>query len=183
VVDPIDGTANYCAGIPLFGTMAAALVRGQVVMAAIHDPLTDTTAVALHGQGAWMLHADGGRTPMRVAEPVPLSEMAGCVSWRYMKRPLRDNVCRNMQHMASVADYRCAAHQYRMLASGTLHCLVFNRLMPWDHAPGWLLHQEAGGYSAQWDGTPYDPSVTTGGLLCTPDEASWTTLRDGLLAD
>ena len=28
VVDPIDGTANYCAGLPLFGVMAAAVMDG-----------------------------------------------------------------------------------------------------------------------------------------------------------
>ncbi len=32
--------------------------------------------------------------------------------------------------------------------------------MPWDHAPGWLLHREAGGYSARFDGTPVPPDRT-----------------------
>src|SRR5271165_6691596 len=41
--------------------------------------------------------------------------------------------------------YRCAAHEYRLTAAGHYHPLFFNRLMPWDHAPGWLPHQEAGG--------------------------------------
>ena len=44
--------------------------------------------------------------------------------------------------------------------------------MPWDHAPGWLLHQEAGGYSARFDGSPYTPLATGGGLICTPDRES-----------
>lgn len=38
--------------------------------------------------------------------------------------------------------------------------------MPWDHAPGWLLHQEAGGYSAHFDGRGYKPAHTGGGLIC-----------------
>jgi len=60
---------------------------------------------------------------------------------------------------------------------------VFNRLWPWDHAPGWLLHREAGGYAARFDGRPYSPTVTTGGLICAPDAASWQALRSALLED
>ena len=52
-----------------------------------------------------------------------------------------------------------------MAAAGQLHFLLFNRLYPWDHAPGWLLHREAGGYSAAFDGTPYRPSRFDGGLI------------------
>ena len=52
VVDPIDGTSTFVAGLPLFGVMAAAVVAGEVVAAAIHDPVGDDTAVAIRGQGA-----------------------------------------------------------------------------------------------------------------------------------
>ena len=45
---------------------------------------------------------------------------------------------------------------------------VYNRLLPWDHAAGWLLHREAGGYSARLDGSPYDVTDTAGGLICAP---------------
>ena len=90
-------------------------------------------------------------------------------------------VCANLPRVAAAWDYRCAAHQYRMLAGGHCHFLMFNRLLPWDHAPGWLLHREAGGFSAQFDGSAYRPTVTGGGLLCTPDEPSWHAPRDALL--
>ncbi len=180
VVDPIDGTANFCAGLPLFATMVAMLRRGAVVAAVIHDPVGDDTAVAVAGQGAWLESAAGERTALRVAAAAPVAEMAGSVSWRYMPEPLRSTVCRNLPRLAAAWDYRCAAHQYRMLAAGHCHYVVFHRLLPWDHAAGWLLHQEAGGWSARLDGSPYDPAQTTGGLICTPDEASWRALRAAL---
>ena len=53
--------------------------------------------------------------------------------------------------------------------------------MPWDHAPGWLLHREAGGFAARFDGSPYLPTRTDGGLICTTDEASFRALRGALL--
>ena len=53
--------------------------------------------------------------------------------------------------------------------------------MPWDHAPGWLLHREAGGFSAHFDGTPYRPANPGRGIICAPDEAGFRALRTALL--
>jgi fructose-1,6-bisphosphatase/inositol monophosphatase family enzyme len=95
---------------------------------------------------------------------------------------VRQRVASRLPLLAASWDYRCAAHQYRMLADGHCHYLMFTRLMPWDHAPGWLLHREAGGFAAQFDGTPYRAATDfEGGLICTPDEASFHALRDALL--
>ena len=181
VVDPVDGTSNYVAGLPLFGVMVAAVLDGVVVAAAIHDPVSDDTAVAIKGEGAAMLSPGAEPVTLHVSEPSAPARMTGCVSWRYMKEPLRTTVVRNMVGLGGVADYRCAAHEYRMLAAGHCDYLIFNRLMPWDHLPGWLLHQEAGGYSAHFDGTPYHPAHTTGGLVCTSDRASFDALTAMLM--
>ncbi|CAH2599266.1 Inositol monophosphatase [Rhodovastum atsumiense] len=181
VVDPVDGTANFAAGLPLFATMAAAIVRGEVVAAVIHDPVGDDSAFALRGEGAWIAAPDGRRQELRVATPAPVASMTGTTSWRFLPAELKATVCRNLPRIAASWDYRCAGHEYRLLASGQCHFLLFNRLMPWDHAPGWLLHQEAGGYSARFDGSPYRPALHGGGLICTPDAASWHALHTALL--
>ena len=179
-VDPVDGTSNFAAGLPLFGTMAAVIIRGEVAACVIHDPVVDSSSVAVRGEGAWEHAADGTRTALRVAPAGKLAEMSGAVSWRYLPTPLRAKVLPNLGKLAQVYDFRCAAHEYRMLAAGHCHCLVFNRLMPWDHLPGWLLHREAGGYSARFDGSAYAPGMVDGGLICAPDRASYEAIRDGL---
>ncbi len=181
VVDPIDGTSNFAAGLPLFGVMTAAIMRGAVVAAAILDPVGGDTALALRGEGAWIETPAGRRTDLRVASAAPLGEMTGVVSWRFLPDPERHVVCRNLARLAASWDYRCAAHSYRLVAGGFAHFVFFNRLLPWDHAPGWLLHREAGGYSARFDGSEYDPGQTGGGLICAPDRACWTAIREGLL--
>ena len=162
--------------------MAAAVVRGEVVGAMIHDPLCDDTAIAIRGEGAWLDHADGERVRLRVATPVSPALMTGNASWRHLEPVLRDRVALNLPRVLASWDYRCAAHEYRVLASGFCHFLIFNRLMPWDHLPGWLLHQEAGGYSAHFDGSPYRPVDQDGGLLYAPDKESWEALHALLLA-
>ena len=34
--------------------------------------------------------------------------------------------------------------------------LFYRHTNPWDHVPGLFLHREAGGYSADWSGQPYN---------------------------
>jgi fructose-1,6-bisphosphatase/inositol monophosphatase family enzyme len=181
VVDPVDGTSNFAWGMPLFACMAAAIIRGEVVGAVIHDPVIGTDAMALRGEGAWISEPDGRRTDLRVAPPVPLAEMTGAASWRFLPEPARSTVGSNLHRVAATYGYRCAAHEYRIAAAGHCHFLLYGKLMPWDHAPGWLLHREAGGHAALFDGRPYCPAVTSGGLICAPDAASWQALRTALL--
>lgn len=181
IVDPVDGTRNFRSGLPLFGVMAAATVRGEVVAGVIHDPVCRDWAYALRGGGAWLRHEDGSRVDLHVAEPAAVSEMEGVVGTTFLPEPLRSTVNGNLSRLATTTWLRCAAHEYRLAAGGHCHLLFYNKLMPWDHAAGWLLHQEAGGYSAHFDGTPYRPTHFSGGLLCAPDEVSWRLAREALL--
>lgn len=181
VVDPIDGTRNFASGLPLFGVMAAAIRRGEIVAGVIHDPICRDFAYAVRDGGAWLEREDGTRTPLHVAPPVPVDRMEGIVGTTFLPQPLRDTVNGNLSKLATSTWLRCAAHEYRLAAAGHCHLLFYNKLMPWDHAAGWLLHREAGGYSAHFDGTPYRPTDLSGGLICAPDEASWHAARAALL--
>lgn len=183
VVDPVDGTANFAAGLPVFACMAAAVWNGEVIASWIHDPLGDDTAMALRGEGAWIAGPEGEhRADLRVAAPVPVERMVCAISWSYLPEPLRSRVPSRYPRFAGVLSYRCAAHEYRMAAGGHAHGLLYNKLMPWDHLPGWLLHREAGGYSARFDGSPYLPTHRDGGLISAPDRTSWEAMHEALLA-
>jgi fructose-1,6-bisphosphatase/inositol monophosphatase family enzyme len=181
VVDPVDGTKNFASGLPLFGVMAAAIRRGEIVAGVIHDPICRDFAYAVRDGGAWLEREDGTRTPLRVAPPVAVEKMEGVVGTTFLPQPLRNTVNGNLAKLATSTWLRCAAHEYRLAAAGHCHLLFYNKLMPWDHAAGWLLHREAGGYSAHFDGTPYRPTDLGGGLICAPDEASWQAARTALL--
>src|SRR3954468_11370059 len=66
LIDPVDGTKNFASGLPLFGVMVAAVMRGEVVAGIIHDPIGDDTAIAVRGDGAWTERRDGRRVDLRV---------------------------------------------------------------------------------------------------------------------
>ncbi|ANN66168.1 inositol monophosphatase family protein [Bordetella bronchialis] len=183
LIDPIDGTRNYVAGLPLFGVMVAAVSRGEVMAGVIYDPVCRDAAIAVRGEGAWLENEHGVQTPLRVADPLPVQDMTGLIAVRHLDDPLRATVNANALGLASSTILNCSAHEYRMIAGGHAHLLMYGRLMPWDHAAGWLLHHEAGGYGAHFDGTPYKPTHRGGGLLYAPDAGSWKAARRLLLGE
>ena len=181
ILDPVDGTLNFASGLPLFGVMAAVVMKGEVVCGVILDPISDDWAMAIRGEGAWIQRPDGSTSPLQVSPAVPLAEMAGNVSWRYLPESMRPVVTGNLPKVAMAADLRCSAHTYRLIAAGHLHFSFSSSVMPWDHAAGWLIHREAGGHTAHFDGSAYRPANRSGGLISAPDETSWQAVRDALL--
>ena len=178
IVDPIDGTFNFASGLPLFCVMLAVTMKGETVAGIIHDPVGGDWVLAARGTGSFTRDAAGDLTPTRVADPIPVSEMTGSLSWQFLDEPDRSRVAANYTRCLAPMNYRCVAHEYRLLAQGHAEFACYTKLMPWDHLAGTLIHAEAGGHVAQLDGTPYrvgDASESR--LLAAPDSDSWLELR------
>lgn len=176
VVDPIDGTANFVAGLPLFGVMAAVTRRGESIAGVIYDPIGDDAMVAEKGGGAFLVSQTGEQRRVRVASAAPLEEMVGLVSTDFLAADVRPKILKNLAKARIVASYRCAAHMYRAFASGHAHFAMMDRLSPWDHLAGTLIAAEAGAHVACLDGSPYDASRRSGAVLATTDRHTWTVL-------
>jgi len=54
LLDPIEGTTNFVSGVPVFCSMIAVVKDGEVVSAAICDPLAKKTYWAEKGSGAFL---------------------------------------------------------------------------------------------------------------------------------
>jgi fructose-1,6-bisphosphatase/inositol monophosphatase family enzyme len=61
-----------------------------------------------------------------------------------------------------------------------VHYTAFTSTHAWDHLAGLLMHDEAGGHHARFDGAPYRMSDAKGGLLVAPDQASLRELYERL---
>jgi len=177
VVDPVDGTFNFASGIPAFGVMASVVSKGETVAGIIYDPMGDDWVMAEKGGGAWLRRPGGEAERLAVAAPVALEEMVGMASTGFLPKPKRSEILANLAKVRFLANYRCAAHEYRAFAGGHVHYLMYNKLMPWDHLAGTLISIEAGAHAARFDGSPYLPHHTSGGLLIAPDKESWELLR------
>ncbi|MEO0543953.1 MAG: inositol monophosphatase family protein [Pseudomonadota bacterium] len=183
VLDPVDGTFNFARGIPLFGVMCAIVENGVATGGIIYDPVGENWIFARRGFGAQMRWLDGSTKTIRVAEAGPIGEMGGASSWYYLPTDLKETVLKNMRHFKTGFGFRCAAHEYWLAATGGCHFVMYAKLNPWDHLAGSLIHQEAGGYHARFDGSPYNCTTLDGGLLAAPDQKSWTAIRNTLFQD
>ncbi|MBU0723503.1 MAG: inositol monophosphatase [Alphaproteobacteria bacterium] len=173
IIDPVDGTANFAEGSEMFAVMVALARRGEILAGWIYDPIRDRMAVAEAGEGAYL---DDRR--MSVSRPQPLADMIGTLSLKFVPTEERPEIRARAQNLRRFFSLGCAGHEYLQLTEGRTHFSVYRRIMPWDHAAGWLLHKEAGGVGAFADGTPYAPTIHAGPLIMASDPASWDALRD-----
>lgn len=179
LVDPIDGTANFAAGRPPFALMVALLSLGETVAAWILDPVSGTIAVAQRGSGAWL---GGKRITTMQGSPGPAA-LRGAVFTRFMPPDLASAVTPRLGAIGeALPGYMCCGAEYPAIATGKQDFALFWRTLPWDHAPGALFLNEAGGYSARPDGREYRPGSGRGGLLAARSQEVWADARAALLA-
>lgn len=150
IVDPLDGTNNFSQGKPPFGVLVALADKGETIGGWILDSLTGRFCHAGKGNGAWI---DGQRILARATGETP---PVAAISTIFMDEAQRELIKAHVAPRYRLVDIpRCAAEQYPRLVLGTNDISVFNRTLPWDHAAGVLLLNEAGGKAARPDGSAY----------------------------
>ena len=75
VVDPIDGTRQFAAGLPNYGILIALCHRGRPVVGVICQPLLGDVYLGIAGQGAWL-----NGTPISTRTTARLAEAIACLS-------------------------------------------------------------------------------------------------------
>ena len=170
LVDPVDGTKNFAAGSELFGSMLALVVRGETVMSWIYLPCEDAMFVAESGAGATL---DGRRL---VAASAPLDRAPAGTVYGKISMP-KDELAR-LETRAAAAGRTCphlgsAAIEYTSMLRGRKDYVVYHRLLPWDHAPGAFLVEQAGGKVRHADGDAYRPRHRNHTLLAARTASVW----------
>jgi len=176
IIDPIDGTNNFAAGRPPFGLMVALAQAGETIAGWILDPLTGRLCHAHRGQGAWIgeerisARATGNEPPVAAISVVFMDPAR--------RAAIRDHIA---PHYTLVDIPRCAAEQYPRLVLGVNDLSIFERTLAWDHAPGVLFVNEAGGKVARSDGRPYRvDEAHLPGLIAAASPALWDDLAGRL---
>lgn len=172
IIDPIDGTGSFARGQSRFAVMVARLVDGQTVSGWIWQPMDERMFVGHKRAGAF---CNGVRLSRRDNPRRPLDEMTGDVRTSFFVDHKRLELMRRFDGRERVlVDHGGACgYVYPELATGVLDFAVFGRQYPWDHAPGALILEEAGGAARGLDGAAYLPTHTTWGLLSVSHHEQW----------
>jgi len=168
LIDPIGGTKTFMRGEAGFGIYVSLLSKGEVLAGWVHDPVSGETSYAAVGEGAW-----DDRRRISVAESGDFGAMRCYVHPNVYTYEEAATVRVRRSSFAAVVPIGSVGSAFRALAAGRVHIGVFASMWPWDHAPGVLIHREAGGYSARRDGIAYEPTEKFRSLLVAPDEDCW----------
>ena len=168
IVDPIDGTGNYATGTTPFASMVALAVDGVIEAGWILSPACGRLAHAVRGGGAFIDDADV--TARGTGASLPVAALITRFLPQTLHAPVRE---RAAGHMNAVPIPGCAGEQYPRLVLGQNDVALFWNVHPWDHAPGALILEEAGGRVARLDGSPYRLGDDRSGLLAAASPALW----------
>ncbi|HEY0271287.1 MAG TPA: inositol monophosphatase family protein [Sphingomonas sp.] len=173
IVDPLDGTGNFAAGRTPFAIMVALAQDGETQAGWILDPVTGRLCHAARGRGAFI---DGERvTAIGSGAPLPIAALA----MRYLPNDIRADIAARAKGCFAIADIpNCAGEQYPRVVTGINDVALFWRALPWDHAPGALILEEAGGRVARPDGSLYRPGEQRAGLLAAATPRLWDTAAE-----
>lgn len=180
LVDPLDGTSNFTSGDPHWATMVALVHDGDTVASWVYRHTDDRLFLAEHGGGAW---SDGVGLTCPTGRH-DLDTLRGAVLARFLTDDERARMTPRFDCFARVTGgYSCAGYEYPAIVCGEQEFALFQRLLPWDHAPGALLLAEAGGVARHPDGRPFRPDHRQRGLLLGASPEAWEAVREVLYGE
>lgn len=144
IVDPVDGTRNYAAGIPIYSTVVGLSLDGEVLVGINYDPERHDLFEAERGNGAYL---NGNRIHVSDKEAlkdciVGLDLPYGDVGAKHELEMVAQAVWPNMQTARIIGS---SALGISYAAAGRTDLYFHHRLSPWDQVAGMLLVEEAGG--------------------------------------
>lgn len=151
VLDPIDGTRAFIAGLPLWTTLIGLRYQGRPVMGSIGQPFIGELYIG-HAGGARLITETGER-PLRVracdslsgaviatTDPEGMFNAHELAAWSAVRAGSR------------LARLGCDAYAYAMVAAGTMDLVIEAGLKSWDIESAIPLIQGAGGIVTDWHG-------------------------------
>jgi len=159
VVDPIDGTSNFMAGIPWFGILICVLKNDKPQMAGCYLPVQNQMYFAERGKGAFL-----NSKPISISKENDLKNILMAYSLDFSDEPgktereaqIIQRLVRNVRNMRST---NCLI-DFCYTADGKLGACANQTTKIWDIAAPVLLVEEAGGIATNLKGEAFDFSAS-----------------------
>ena len=147
-IDPIDGTHNFIRGVPLFGTLLALELDGELQIGVVSAPALRERWYARRGGGAWAVGAAGMTGP----RAIHVSRVAGLADAQVLygsghdietsgRAPGFPPLLGAVWRERGFGDF----WGYALLAEGAAEAMIEVDLSTWDIAAPLVVVEEAGG--------------------------------------
>jgi myo-inositol-1(or 4)-monophosphatase len=144
IIDPIDGTSNFIAGIPLWCVSLGLVIGRRAVLGVIYNPITEELYAARHGEGSRL-----NDKPIRVSATQALDQARMGLGFSY-RRPVAEHVKAVQACLNASCEYvrfGSGALGMAFAADGRLDGYYEAHINAWDVAAGLVLVREAGGWT------------------------------------
>lgn len=176
VLDPIDGTRAFVAGLPVWTTLIALCgPDGTPLIGVIDQPYLGERYLGWPG-GAALEARDGTRMPLKVSGVTDLREATISTTDPFIMNPAEQGAWTHLRHTARLVRYGLDAYAYARLAAGSIDLVAEGGLAPYDAAALIPVVRGAGGLACDWHGNPAMPG---GQLVCA---ATQDVLDDALVS-
>lgn len=177
ILDPLDGTSNFAAGIPLFAVSLALMRQGRIEAGIVFDPIHDESFAALRGQGATL----NGATLLAPSPGIALAKATACIDFKRLPATLASRIAATPPY-SSQRSIGSVALDWCWVAAGRFHVYLHGRQSLWDYAAGSLILAEAGGHAATLDGLSAPLDLVPRSAVCAADRRLFEQWRDYLRA-
>lgn len=166
VLDPIDGTRAFIAGLPLWTTLIALRHEGAPVIGAIGQPYLGE--VFLGGPSGARLLRDGTETALRTRACPTLSDALIATTDPDIFFGADREAWTRLRASARLARLGCDGYAYAMVAAGRIDLVAETELKVWDWSALMPVVEAAGGRVTGWSGQRPDGD---GRILAVGDAA------------
>jgi inositol-phosphate phosphatase / L-galactose 1-phosphate phosphatase / histidinol-phosphatase len=165
VLDPIDGTAPFIAGVPVYGTLIALAVEGVPVIGVMDLPAASRRWIGVAGKQT-LLNGMPCRT--RSCPTLDRAIMA-CMNPDFFDPEERPRL-EALRQATAWRIYGTSSMGYGLLAAGRIDVTLDTRLQPYDFACYRPIIEGAGGIVTDWDGATV--TLATGRRILAAGSAS-----------
>ncbi|MGD0248625.1 MAG: inositol monophosphatase family protein [Candidatus Limnocylindrales bacterium] len=140
-VDPIDATDNFVRGVPVFATLLAVALDGEMQLAVVSAPALRERWVAWRGGGAWRGSERISVSKVTTIEESQLLYGSRTEDMRSRAMPGLDATLAEAWRERGFGDF----WGYMLVAEGAAEAMIETGAHPWDWAAPLVVVEEAGG--------------------------------------
>ncbi|MFQ5954217.1 MAG: histidinol-phosphatase [Kiloniellales bacterium] len=169
IVDPIDGTEAFIAGLPVFGTLIALTHRGRAILGVLDQPVSGERWLGAAGR-ATTLNDAAART-----RPCPaLADAVLCATTPHMFQGPDAAPFARVREAVRIIRYGTECYAYGLLASGAVDLVIEADMAAYDYLAHVPIIEGAGGVITDWEGRALDLAGGASRLVAAGDPAVHT---------
>lgn len=153
LIDPLDGTHNYAASIPIYAVSVALYYKNRPIIGVINLPHQNEIYEAEAGKGAYL-----NKKIIRVSRINSLKDAFILPETNFrVKKSEKFRILKiTLNQTKRVRLFGAIVFQLAYVAAGRVEGVIGQTGYPWDYAAGALIVQEAGGKSTNLKGEKYN---------------------------